>query len=241
MRAARAVAPRDAPLSTESPAAAAAPSAATRVARRAQQARRVAYPIAGRPAACPPGAPSAPRGSGGTSRGAVRAHSTECRTGSTPGSPDQSSADHGARHGARLAAIGHRRVAQHREITLVAATSPRRATANEPVTGMRPGAHLRHAPTRRFRRSLDGTNSYLWLSTVSTGLSTVSPGYVGYYTASVGQPGLTLWITSGPTAACLTTPKWDASEKIGHTKQPPSRGAGCPASPSRGPAAPPGV
>ena len=52
--------------------------------------------IAGRPRAPPTAAPSAPRGSGGTTRGAVRARSTECRTGSTPGSPDQRSPARGA-------------------------------------------------------------------------------------------------------------------------------------------------
>ena len=54
------------------------------------------------------GAPSAPRGSGGTIRVAVRARSTECRTGSTPGSPDQRSAGDAGR-GTRLAGAQRRR------------------------------------------------------------------------------------------------------------------------------------
>ena len=47
-------------------------------------------------AARPPAAPSARRDSGDTIRVAVRAHSTECRTASTPGSPDQRSPGDGA-------------------------------------------------------------------------------------------------------------------------------------------------
>ena len=85
---------RGAPLSTGSPAAAAAACAATRAAVKPVRRRPVgparAPPWVGRRAR-PPAAPSAPRGSGGTTRVAARAHSTECRTGSTPGSPDQPS------------------------------------------------------------------------------------------------------------------------------------------------------
>ena len=89
----RAVRRRGAPLSTGSRAAAAAACAASRAAadragRRWAAAR--APPRVGR-GHVRQRAPSARRGSGGTTRVAVRARSTECRTGSTPGSPDQRS------------------------------------------------------------------------------------------------------------------------------------------------------
>jgi hypothetical protein len=92
------VAPRDVPLSTESPEAAGAGCVARRGVQQARLVDPVACSIAGRLEACPAGAPSAPHDSGGTTRGAGRAHSSEWRTGSTPGSPDQRSAGDGAGH-----------------------------------------------------------------------------------------------------------------------------------------------
>src|SRR4051794_10739060 len=73
-----------APLSNGSPVEGEAARAATRDA-----VVRLANATWCRPVACRPAAPSARRDSEGTTCVAVRAHSTECRTGSTPGSPDQ--------------------------------------------------------------------------------------------------------------------------------------------------------
>ena len=101
---AEAVRRRGAPRSTGSPAATAAGCAATRGPRAVWPAvGRLARSTVGRPLACPAVAPSAPRGSGDTTRVADRARSTECRTGSTAGSPDQPSAGDDTGRGMRPA------------------------------------------------------------------------------------------------------------------------------------------
>jgi hypothetical protein len=138
---------RGAPLSTGSPAGVEPGCAATRGAALVPTGHRPDSTV-DQPRPHPPGAPSARRDSGGTIRVAVRARSTECRTGSTPGSPDQRS----------------------------------------------PGDEA--APCSASR-SLGNMNSCLWLSTVSTGLSTMVLGADAIGTASTRQPGSQLWITTG--------------------------------------------
>ncbi len=78
---------RDAPQSIENLGEAAAVCAARRG--RLAPAGGGTCPSAGPRVACPPGVPSAPRDSGGTTGAAARGRSTACRIGSTPGSPDQ--------------------------------------------------------------------------------------------------------------------------------------------------------
>jgi hypothetical protein len=177
------VAPRDVRLSTESPEAAEAGHVARRGAQQAPPVDPVACSIAGRLEACPAGAPSAPHDSGGTTRGAGRAHSSEWRTGSTPGSPDQRSAGDGAGH---WDASRRARVAESVQSQLSCgdgAGCRQLASGAEPA---RPSTDLRGLK-RGAQAIADSANSYLWLSTVSTGLSTAG-GWVRerINTASIG-------------------------------------------------------
>ena len=97
--AARGVRRRGAPQSSGNPAATAAACVAVRPTEWATDHRGCS--TGGRRPAHPPGVPSARHDNAGTTRGDVRARSTECRIGSTPGSPDQRSPGDDADHQTR--------------------------------------------------------------------------------------------------------------------------------------------
>ena len=149
-RAAPAVRRRGAPLSTGTPAAAEAGCAATRGLLWCRW-TTVCVSSVDRLRAYPLGAPSARRDSGGTTRVAVRARSTECRTGSTPGSPDQPSPgdDAGRCDAARRAQVRSQSRADPVWRSIGPADRSRAAPNRPPSTGRGVVSGARRSPAAR--------------------------------------------------------------------------------------------
>jgi hypothetical protein len=165
---------RGAPLSTGSPAAAGVGCAATQDPAVVPTGHR-ADSSGDRLRAYPPGAPSARRDSGGTIRVAVRARSTECRTGSTPGSPDQPNLGDDA---------GRRNTGP-----LPAWTANQPAMSEMGALAVRPQHEQLPMAIHSFHRFIHSN----------------SLGIFAICTASSGRPVAGLWITPGGRGAPSTT------------------------------------